>query len=93
MSRVYRLIFGSVFEEISMADEFYPAEINELPEIDIPFSGVRGRLLQGPSEQLIFFDIEPIGGDAPQPWSPVGCGSGWGSGTHHWRRNSHLQKR
>jgi quercetin dioxygenase-like cupin family protein len=48
-----------------MADEFYPAEINELPEIDVPFSGVRGRLLQGPGEQLIFFDIEPIGGVTP----------------------------
>ena len=44
-----------------MTDEFYPAEINELPEIEVPFSGVRGHLLQGPDQQLVFFDIEPIG--------------------------------
>ncbi len=44
-----------------MTAEFYPREIRELPEIDIPFPGVRGRLLQGPEQQLVFFDIDPIG--------------------------------
>ena len=56
-----------------MADEFYPAEINELPEIDAPFAGVRGRLLQGPEQQLVFFDIEPIG-----EVTPHSHGAQWG---------------
>ena len=48
-----------------MVDEFYPAEISDLPEIDVSFAGVRGRLLQGPDQQLVFFDIEPIGEITP----------------------------
>ncbi|MDA2914345.1 cupin domain-containing protein [Acidobacteriia bacterium AH_259_A11_L15] len=44
-----------------MADEFYPAEILALPEADIPFEGVRGRLLQGEKGSVVFFDIAPIG--------------------------------
>jgi quercetin dioxygenase-like cupin family protein len=44
-----------------MTDEFYPGEIKELPEIDVPFAGVRGRLLQGTDTQLVFFDIDAIG--------------------------------
>ena len=32
-----------------------------LPEADIPVDGVRHRLLQGPKQQQVFFDIVPIG--------------------------------
>ena len=56
-----------------MSDDFYPREIQKLPEADVPFPGVRGRLLQGPSEQLIFFDIDPIG-----EIKPHAHGAQWG---------------
>ena len=44
-----------------MTNEFYPKMITDLPEADIPFRGVQGWLLQGIGEQVVFFDIEPIG--------------------------------
>lgn len=44
---------------------FYPPMINTLPEADIPFEGVKGRLFQGPDHQIVFFEIEPIGEVAP----------------------------
>jgi quercetin dioxygenase-like cupin family protein len=56
-----------------MADAFYPAEINDLPEIDVAFPGVKGRLLQGPAQQLVFFDIEPVG-----EVTPHSHGAQWG---------------
>jgi quercetin dioxygenase-like cupin family protein len=33
--------------------------------VDTPFEGVRGWLSQGPSHQVVFFDIDPIGVVAP----------------------------
>ncbi len=39
----------------------YPAMITDLPQADIPFEGVRGWLMQGPKQQLVFMDIAPIG--------------------------------
>jgi quercetin dioxygenase-like cupin family protein len=39
----------------------YPEMIRNLPEIDIPITGIRGWLLQGGDRQVVFFDIEPIG--------------------------------
>jgi quercetin dioxygenase-like cupin family protein len=39
----------------------YPEMIKRLPEADIPFFGVAGRILQGPAQQLLFMEIEPIG--------------------------------
>ena len=39
----------------------YPEMIRRLPEADVPFRGVRGRLLQGEAQQVVFFEIEPIG--------------------------------
>ena len=56
-----------------MVDEFYPVEIEELPEIDVPFPGVKGHLLQGSGQQLVFFDIEPIG-----EVTPHSHGAQWG---------------
>ncbi|MFC1492546.1 cupin domain-containing protein [candidate division KSB1 bacterium] len=41
--------------------DFYPELIINLPEADIPFDGVRGWLLQGGNNQLVFFELEPIG--------------------------------
>ncbi len=40
---------------------FYPELIANLPEADIPFEGVRGRLLQGKDHQVVFFEIDAIG--------------------------------
>jgi quercetin dioxygenase-like cupin family protein len=42
-------------------EDNYPDIIKNLPEADIAFKGVRGWLLQGKDQQLVFFDIEPIG--------------------------------
>ncbi|MFQ6069267.1 MAG: cupin domain-containing protein [Candidatus Aminicenantales bacterium] len=39
----------------------YPEMIRKLPEINVPFKGLRGWLIQGGSHQVVFFDIEPIG--------------------------------
>jgi quercetin dioxygenase-like cupin family protein len=35
----------------------YPEIINKLPEIDLPFDGVKGYLLQGRDNQLVFFEF------------------------------------
>lgn len=39
----------------------YPDMIRGLPEIDVPFGGVRGWLMQAGERQVAFFDIEPVG--------------------------------
>lgn len=39
----------------------YPDLIQNLPEADIPFKGVKGRLMQGENQQIVFFEIEPVG--------------------------------
>ena len=42
-----------------MEKEIYPQMITELPEVEVPFKGVKGWLLQGIDKQVVFFDIEP----------------------------------
>jgi quercetin dioxygenase-like cupin family protein len=42
-----------------MEKEIYPKMITGLPEVEIPFKGVKGWLLQGIDKQVVFFDIEP----------------------------------
>ncbi len=44
-----------------MPKEFFPEEILALPEADVAFPGASGRLLQGPAQQLVFFDIDAVG--------------------------------
>jgi len=39
----------------------YPDMIRNMPEVDIPFEGIRAWLLQGGDQQAVFFDIQPIG--------------------------------
>jgi len=39
----------------------YPEMIRGLPEVDIPFDGVRGWLISGSDKQVVFFDIQPVG--------------------------------
>ena len=39
----------------------FPDMITNLPEADIPFQGVRGWVVQGEDQQVVFLDIEPIG--------------------------------
>jgi quercetin dioxygenase-like cupin family protein len=39
----------------------YPEMIYSLPQADIPFKGVKGWILQGAAQQLVFMEIEPIG--------------------------------
>ena len=38
----------------------FPDLIRALPEIDVPIEGIRGWLLQGSDQQLVFFDLETI---------------------------------
>jgi quercetin dioxygenase-like cupin family protein len=45
--------------------DLYPEMIECLPDADIPFKGVHGKLLQAGDYQVVFFDIEPIGEVAP----------------------------
>lgn len=47
-------------EEVAVSQD-YPDMIQALPAIDVPFEGVRGRLLQGADNQVVFFEIDPIG--------------------------------
>jgi len=39
----------------------FPPLIEDLPDIDLPMEGVRGKLLQGVDKQVVFFDIQPVG--------------------------------
>jgi len=39
----------------------YPEMIEQLPDVDLPYDGVRGKLLQAGDKQVVFFEIEPIG--------------------------------
>lgn len=41
--------------------EPYPDIIEELPDVDYPVEGVRGKLLQAGDYQIAFYDIDPIG--------------------------------
>jgi quercetin dioxygenase-like cupin family protein len=45
-------------------NDFYPETITSLPEADIPFEGVKGWLSQSENHQIVFFEIEAIGGVA-----------------------------
>ncbi len=42
-----------------MKKEVFPAMITNLPEVDIPFAGVKGWLLQGVDKQVVFFEVQP----------------------------------
>jgi len=44
-----------------MKNPFYPEMIDQLPDANIPFVGVKGKLFQGEKHQIVFFEIEPIG--------------------------------
>ena len=44
-----------------MENAFYPEMIRQLPNANIPFAGVHGKLFQGTDHQLVFFEIEAIG--------------------------------
>ena len=48
-----------------MSTAAFPKFVTNLPEADIPFPGVHGRISQAPDHQIIFMDIEPIGEVAP----------------------------
>ncbi len=48
-----------------MSSAEFPKFVLNLPEADIPFPGVRGRISQAPDHQIIFMDIDPIGEVAP----------------------------
>jgi quercetin dioxygenase-like cupin family protein len=48
-----------------MSAAAFPEFIINLPEADIPFPGVRGWISQASNHQVIFMDIDPIGGVAP----------------------------
>lgn len=39
----------------------FPEMIRGLPEVDMPFRGIKAWLLQGSEQQVVFFDIEAVG--------------------------------
>lgn len=39
----------------------YPEMVRKLPEIDISIKGIRGWLLQSNDQQVVFFDLDPVG--------------------------------
>jgi len=39
----------------------FPEMIRGLPEVDMPFQGIRAWLLQSQDQQVVFFDIEAVG--------------------------------
>jgi quercetin dioxygenase-like cupin family protein len=43
------------------ADSIYGEMIQNLPDANIPFKGVKGKLFQGENHQIVFFVIEAIG--------------------------------
>ena len=43
----------------------FPDIIHTLPDADIPFRGVRGKLLQAGTYQVVFFDIDAVGAVTP----------------------------
>ncbi len=56
-----------------MSNGTFPELITKLPEADIPIDGVRGWIVQGRDQQVVFFDIDPIG-EIP----PHSHGEQWG---------------
>lgn len=54
-------------------ENFFPDIIKNLPDAEINFKGVKGKLLQGEDSQLVFMEIEPIG-EVP----PHTHGAQWG---------------
>ena len=51
----------------------FPDLINNLPDADIPFKGIKGKLLQGKDHQIVFMEINAIG-EVP----PHSHGAQWG---------------
>jgi quercetin dioxygenase-like cupin family protein len=41
--------------------QFYPEIIQKLPDANIPFNGVKGKIFQSSDHQIVFFEIEAIG--------------------------------
>ncbi len=56
-----------------MGNSAFPELITKLPKADIPIDGVRGWIVQGRDQQVVFFDIDPIG-EIP----PHSHGEQWG---------------
>jgi quercetin dioxygenase-like cupin family protein len=45
-----------------MSQNWFPGLITKLPEADISFPGVRGWISQAPDHQIVFLDIDAVGG-------------------------------
>ena len=41
--------------------DVYPDIIKNLPEVDMPLEGIQAWLMQSEKNQIVFFDIQPIG--------------------------------
>jgi len=65
--------FSNQGRQMSDFVSIYSKIIDKLPEADISFRGVAGKILQGESSQLVFMEIEPIG-EVP----PHAHGAQWG---------------
>ncbi len=52
---------NAFYSKIIQMNPFYPQLITSLPEANTPFEGVKGWLMQGAAQQIVFFEMEPIG--------------------------------
>jgi len=55
------------------SENFFPEFINNLPDADITFKGIKGKLFQGENHQIVFMEIDAIG-EVP----PHSHGAQWG---------------
>ena len=55
------------------SEKFFPEPVDNLPDADITFKGIKGKLLQAENHQVVFMEIDAVG-EIP----PHSHGAQWG---------------